>query len=128
MAVTIKPTLSLSSSNTTGNAVSFSVTSTITLGDNDIRSNRKFVVPDHTGNGGIKLIDTGVGKSYVFVKNTHPTVTVHLAGTATYQQNNALFILAPGEFTWFPFTGVNILYAIASPGATGEVEAMIFEA
>ena len=128
MAVTIKPTLSLSSSSTTGNAVSFSTTSTITLGDNDVRSERKHIVPDHSGAGGVKLVDTGIGKSYVYVKNTHANVTIHLAGTATYQQANALFILAPGEFTWFPFSGVVILYAIASPGATGEVEAMIFEA
>ena len=68
-----------------------------------------------------------MGKSYVYVKNTHGIRTVHLGATVTTQAAAAEMILAPGEFAFFPWAGVRDLFAIADADG-GEVEVMIFEA
>ena len=127
MSVTVTPTLSLSSTTTTGDTLSFSVTKSLALGVNDIRLSKKYIVDDHAP-GGVKIFENAnMGKSYIYIKNTHGTRTVHLGPTDTTQASHAEVILAPGEFAFFPWAGVRDLFAIADADG-GEVEVMIFEA
>lgn len=128
MSVTITPTLSLSSTTATGDSLSFSVTKSLALGVNDVRLSKKYIVNDHSANDAPKIFNQAtMGKSYVYVKNTHGTRTVHLGPTITTQATHAEIILAPGEFAFFPWAGVRDLFAIADADG-GEVEVMIFEA
>ena len=128
MAVTLTPTISLSSTTATGDSLSFSVTKALSLGVNDVRLSKKYIVNDHSAGDAPKIFENAnMGKSYIYIKNTHATRTVHFAANATAQITHAEMVLAPGEFAFFPWQGVRDLFAIADADG-GEIEVMIFEA
>ena len=71
---TLTPTLTLASSTVTGDTLSISVTDTLTLGDNDAKIS-KIISPNDVDPGGTQIFDTNLGKSYIYAKNIHATLT-----------------------------------------------------
>jgi hypothetical protein len=130
MAVTFTPTLTLSSTTTGTDALSFSVTKNITLGDNDVRVTRTFSPGEYGSSAGVQIFDTNLGKSYIYVKNIHGATTIHLGPANNSNTNNATWMeLAPGEFAFFPWAGYADIFALVASGtATAGLEVTIFEA
>jgi hypothetical protein len=130
MAVTFTPTLTLSSTTTGTDALSFSVTKDITLGDNDVRVTRTYSPPDAPN--GVQIFDTNLGKSYIYVKNTHATLPIYLGAAADTAESAQWMELAAGEFAFFPWAGVADIFASTGDAttatATAGLEVTIFEA
>lgn len=131
MAVTLTPTLSLSSTTVSGDALSFSVSDVLTLGDNDVRLSRVYS-PDDLNPGGLKIFDTNLGKSYIYVKNIHASKIIYLVAAADTAEAAAWMELAAGEFAFFPWAGVVDIFANTGDNggavATAGLEVIIFEA
>ena len=131
MAVTFTPTLTLSSTTTGTDALSFSVTKDITLGDNDVRVTRTYS-PDDVTPGGVQIFSTNQGKSYIYVKNVHASLPIYLVAAADTAEAAAWMELAAGEFAFFPWAGVVNLFANTGDNgagiATAGLEVTIFEA
>ena len=131
MAVTLTPSLSLTSTTVNSDSLSFTVTDTLTLGDNDARI-RNIVSPDDVSPGGTQIFDTNLGKSYIYVKNIHASLIIYLTAAAATAENASWMELAPGEFAFFPWAGVVDLFASTGDNgagiATAGLEVMIFEA
>ena len=130
MAVTFTQTLTLSSTTTGTDALSFSVTKDITLGDNDVRVTRTYS-PDDLNPGGVQIFSTNLGKSHIYVKNIHSTLPIYLVAAADTAEAAAWMELAPGEFAFFPWAGVVNLFANTGGDgagiATAGLEVTIFE-
>jgi len=131
MAVTLTPSLSLSSTSVSSDSLSFTVTDTLTLGDNDVRISN-IISPDDVSPGGTQIFDTNLGKSYIYVKNIHASLNIYLTAAADTAESAAWMELAPGEFAFFPWAGVADLFANTGDNgagvATAGLEVMIFEA
>ena len=131
MAVTLTPSLSLTSTTVNSDSLSFTVTDTLTLGDNDARV-RNIVSPDDVSPGGTQIFDTNLGKSYIYVKNIHASLTIYLTAAADTAENASWMELAPDEFAFFPWCGMVDLFATTGDNgagvATAGLEVMIFEA
>jgi len=131
MAVTFTPTLTLASTTTGTDALNFSVTKDITLGDNDVRVTRTYS-PDDVTPGGTQIFSTNLGKSYIYVKNTHGSLPIYLVAAADTAESAAWMELAAGEFAFFPWAGVVNLFANTGDNgagiATDGLEVTIFEA
>ena len=128
---TLTPSLSLTSTTVNSDAMSFTVTDTLTLGDNDARINT-IISPDDASPGGTQIFDTNLGKSYIYVKNIHASLIIYLTAAAATAENASWMELAPGEFAFFPWAGVVDLFASTGDNgagiATAGLEVMIFEA
>ena len=128
---TLSPTLTLLSTDATGDSISVSVTDSLTLGDNDVRLSRTYS-PDDASPGGVQIFDNNLGKSYIYVKNTHATLIIYLVAAAATAESAAWIELAAGEFAFFPWAGVADLYANTGDNgagiATAGLEVVIFEA
>jgi hypothetical protein len=131
MAVTFTPSLSLTSTTTTSDSLSFTVSKAITLGDNDARTSTIYS-PDDVAPGGVQIFDTNLGKSYIYVKNIHASLIIYLTAAASTAESAAWMELAAGEFAFFPWAGVVDLYASTGDNgagiATAGLEVMVFEA
>ena len=128
---TLTPSLTLTSTDATGDSISVSVTDSLTLGDNDVRLSRTYS-PNDADPGGVQIFDTNLGKSYIYAKNTHASLTIYLIAAAATAESGAWMELAAGEFAFFPWAGVVDLYASTGDDgagiATAGLEVMIFEA
>lgn len=131
MAVTFTPTLTLASTTTGTDALSFSVTKAITLGDNDVRVTRTYS-PNDVDPGGVQIFDTNLGKSYIYVKNVHASLIIYLTAAGDTAESAAWMELAAGEFAFFSWAGVVDLFANTGDNgagiATAGLEVTIFEA
>lgn len=131
MAVTLTPSLSLVSTTTTSDGLSFTVSNTLTLGDNDARTSTIYS-PDDVDPGGVQIFDTNLGKSYIYVKNIHASLIIYLTAAADTAESAAFIELAAGEFAFFPWAGVVDLFANTGDNgagiATAGLEVMVFEA
>ena len=128
---TLTPTLTLTSTDVTGDSLNLSVTDTLALGANDLRKSSIFS-PDDVTPGGLKIFSTAQGKSYIYVKNIHASLIIYLTAAAATAENAAWMELAAGEFAFFPWAGVVDLFANTGDNgagvATAGLEVMIFEA
>ena len=128
---TLTPTLTLTSTDTTGDALSLSVTDALTLGANDLRKSSIFS-PNDVDPGGLKIFSTAQGKSYIYVKNIHASLIIYLQAAADTAESAVWMELAAGEFAFFPWAGVADLFASTGDNgagiATAGLEVMIFEA
>ena len=130
MAVTFTPTLTLASTTTGTDALSFSVTKDITLGDNDVRLTKTFSPGAHGSSAGVQIFDTNLGKSYIYVKNVHASSVIHLGAANNTNTTSATWMeLAIGEFAFFSWAGYADIFALTASGtATAGLEVTIFEA
>ena len=105
---TLKPTLSLSSTDATSDALSFSVSTNLTVaaaGPNQGLSRTTITTSDNQ-----ELVDEAIsGVFYFYAKNTDSTNFVILQTTASVQYAR----LSPGEFCFFPVNDSNGLEARA---------------
>tara|TARA_R100001463_G_scaffold25601_1_gene60549 strand:+ start:22 stop:414 length:393 start_codon:yes stop_codon:yes gene_type:complete len=128
---TLTPTLTLTSTDVTGDSLNLSVTDTLALGANDLRKSSIFS-PDDVAPGGTKIFSTVQGKSYIYVKNIHASLIIYLVAAADTAEAAAWMELAAGEFAFFPWAGVVDLFANTGDNgagvATAGLEVMIFEA
>ena len=128
---TLTPTLTLTSTDTTGDALSLSVTDALTLGANDLRKSSIFS-PNDVDPGGLKIFSTAQGKSYIYVKNIHASLIIYLQAAADTAESAVWMELAAGEFAFFPWAGVADLFASTGDNgagiATSGLEVMVFEA
>jgi len=128
---TLTPTLTLTSTDVSTDAINLSVTDALTLGANDVR--KSFIIsPDDVTPGGTQIFDTNLGKSYIYVKNVHASLIIYLTAAADTAESAAWMELAAGEFAFFPWAGVVDLFANTGDNgagvATAGLEVMIFEA
>jgi hypothetical protein len=115
---TLTPTLTLTTTDTlTSDALSISQTDAITIGDNDMRVSA-VISPDDVDPGGTQIFDTNIGKSYIYAKNLHATLTMYLAPAADTAAGSTYMTLGPGEFAYFPWTGGLDLFV--HTGANGQ--------
>ena len=128
---TLTPTLTLTSTDVTGDALRLSVTDALTLGANDLRKSSIFS-PNDVDPGGLKIFSTAQGKSYIYVKNIHASLIIYLQAAADTAESAVWMELAAGEFAFFPWAGVADLFASTGDNgagiATAGLEVMIFEA
>ena len=131
---TLTPTLTLITSDEnlySGDEVAISATDALTLGANKAKIIRK-ISPNDVDPGGTQIFDTNLGKSYIYCKNIHATLTMWLAPAADTATGSCWMQLAPGEFTYFPWAGAVDLFV--HTGANGQgigtegFEYIIFEA
>ena len=104
---TLKPTLSLSSSDATSDSLSFSVTDTLTIASSGNVGLSRVTI---TTADNQELVDEATsGVFYFYAKNTDSTNFVVLQTTASEQYAR----LSPGEFAFFPVNDGNGLEARA---------------
>ena len=95
---TLKPTLSLSSTDATSDALSFSVTDSLTVGAPSIGLSRKVVGGSTAFN---VYSDSGSdGSAYVYVKNTNTSSAFALE--LRNDADNSFGTLHNGEFAFYP--------------------------
>ena len=105
---TLKPTLSLSSTDATSDALSFSVTTNLTVADAGPNQGLSRITITTADNQ--ELVDEAIsGVFYFYAKNTDSTNFVILQTTASVQYAR----LSPGEFAFFPVNDSNGLEARA---------------
>ena len=103
---TLKPTLSLSSTDATSDSLSFSVTDSLTVTNPSVGLSRKTI----TTADNQELVDEAEsGVFYFYAKNTDASNFVILQTTASVQYAR----LSPGEFCFFPVNDGNGLEARA---------------
>ena len=129
---TITPTLTITSTDaTTGDDISLSVTDSLSLGANDAVLSRTYS-PNDVDPGGVQIFDTNLGKSYIYLKNIHASLTIHIQAEADTAESAAWMELAAGEFAWFPWAGVVDLFASTGDNgagiATAGLEVVIYTA
>jgi len=129
---TLKPTLSLSSTDALSDAISFSVTDSLSiLGDvrrftMALTAGETELVEDQT------ILTASYNKTYVFLKNNSATANVTIGpatndGAGDDALDTTLLHLGPEEFAFFPWdTGGTLLCADTT--ADGTLEVMLFEA
>ena len=128
---TLTATTTLSSTDATSEAISISVSKALTLGANDAVVQRTYS-PDDVSPGGVQIFDTNLGKSYIYLKNTHASLKIHIVAAADTAESAAWMELAPGEFAFFPWAAVVDLFANSGDNgagiATNGLEVIIFAA
>jgi len=116
---TLVPTLTLVSTDaTSGETLNLSVTDSLTLGANDVVLNRTYS-PNDVDPGGVQIFDTNLGKSFIYLKNNHASLTIHIQAAADTAESAAWMELAAGEFAWFPWAGVVDLFASTGDNGAG---------
>ena len=115
---TLTPTLTITTTDSyTSDAMSISQTDTIAIGENDMRVGA-IISPNDVDPGATQIIDTNLGRSHVYVKNVHATLTMYLAPAADTATGSCYMSLLPGEFAFFPWTGGLDLFV--HTGANGQ--------
>ena len=127
---TLTPTLSLTSTDATGDTLSISVTDSLAIGANKVRLSRTYS-PNDVDPGGVQIFDTNLGPSYMYLKNTHATLKIHIQAAADTAESAAWMELQAGEFAFFCWAGVVDLFASTGDNgagiATDGLEVIIFE-
>ena len=103
---TLKPTLSLSSTDATSDSLSFSVTDSLTVTNPSVGLSRKTIT---TADNQELVDEADSGVFYFYAKNTDTSNFVVLQTTASVQYAR----LSPGEFCFFPVNDGNGLEARA---------------
>ena len=115
---TLIPTLTLSSTDTTSDLLSFTVTDSLTISN-------KVITPSRiaTSTGDLTLFaSASYSRSYVYLKNMDDTIAMDVDFGST-----ASFNIRPGEFAFFPWhASQNIV--VAADSGTPILEYAIFEA
>ena len=120
---TLIPTLSLSSTDVTSDALSFSVTDSLTVGPPAIGISK--VAINVAGGSDTTLVASSAGNKYVFVRHT----TFQADGSTA--SNNEVVIdfgttdsirLNSGEFAWFPAKANTAITAVSNHTSTILVE------
>ena len=114
---TLTPTLTLTSTDATSDALSFSVTDSLNITGDVISLNRVAL-----STSDLTLLTTSYGKSYVYFKNTDSSIvmTIQFGGDST-------FTLGAGEFAFFPWNGGANIVALSASG-TPMLEYALWEA
>ena len=114
---TLVPTLTLTSSDTTSDELSFSVTDSLSVTGDTISVSRIAL-----STSDLTLLTTSYGKSYVYFKNTDSSIvmTIQFGGDST-------FTLGAGEFAFFPWNGGANIVALSASG-TPMLEYALWEA
>ena len=114
---TLVPTLTLTSSDTTSDELSFSVTDSLSVTGDTISVSRIAL-----STSDLTLLTTSYGKSYVYFKNTDSSIvmTIQFGGDST-------FTLGAGEFAFFPWNGGANIVALSASG-TPLLEYALWEA
>ena len=128
---TLNPTLALTGTAADfGDAISISVTDVLAVGDNKVRLSRTYS-PDDVDPGGVQIFNTNLGPSYMYVKNVHASIKIHLQAAADTAESAAWMELKAGEFAFFCWAGVVNLFASTGDNgagiATNGLEVIIFE-
>tara|TARA_R110001606_G_scaffold345734_1_gene494628 strand:- start:641 stop:1033 length:393 start_codon:yes stop_codon:yes gene_type:complete len=127
---TLTPTLALTSTDATGDTLSLSVTDSLAIGANKVRLSRTYS-PDDVSPGGVQIFSTNLGPSYMYLKNTHATLKIHIQAAADTAESAAWMELKAGEFAFFCWAGVVDLFASTGDNgagiATDGLEVIIFE-
>ena len=127
---TLTPTLALTSTDATGDTLSISVTDSLTIGANKVRLSRTYS-PNDVDPGGVQIFNTNLGPSYMYLKNTHATLKIHIQAAADTAEGAAWMELKAGEFAFFCWAGVVNLFASTGDNgagiATDGLEVIIFE-
>ena len=122
---TLTPTLALTSTDATGDTLSLSVTDSLAIGASRTYS------PDDVSPGGVQIFSTNLGPSYMYLKNTHATLKIHIQAAADTAESAAWMELKAGEFAFFCWAGVVDLFASTGDNgagiATDGLEVIIFE-
>ena len=115
---TLIPILTLTSTDATSDALSFTVTDSLTITNKVITPSRVI-----TSTGDLTLFASGsYSRSYVYLKNMDETIAMDIDFGST-----ASFNIRPGEFAWFPWhASQNIV--VAADSGTPILEYAIFEA
>ena len=129
---TLTPTITFSGSATDfGDALNFSTSKALTIGDNDAKISRTYAVND-VNPGGPKIYDTGLGKCYIYLRNLTDSTEIHITAAATTAKAAAWMHLAGGEFAFFPWAGKVNLFANSGDDGVGVVadalEVLIYQA
>ena len=128
---TLTPTLTLEALDSTNDSIYITSTDTLTLGDQKVKITRT-ISPNDAEPGGVQIFDTNLGKSYIYCKNLHATLTIYLVAAADTAESAAWIELAAGEFTFFPWAGAVDLFANTGDNGAGiaasGLEVLIFEA
>ena len=115
---TLIPTLTLSSTDTSSDLLSFTVTDCLTISN-------KVIAPSRiaTSTGDLTLFaSASYSRSYVYLKNMDDTIAMDVDFGST-----ASFNIRPGEFAFFPWhASQNIV--VAADSGTPILEYAIFEA
>ena len=115
---TLIPTLTLSSTDTTSDLLSFTVTDSLTISN-------KVITPSRiaTSTSDLTLFaSSSYSRSYVYLKNMDDTIAMDVDFGST-----ASFNIRPGEFAFFPWhASQNIV--VAADSGTPILEYAIFEA
>ena len=115
---TLIPTLTLSSTDTSSDLLSFTVTDSLTISN-------KVIAPSRiaTSTGDLTLFaSASYSRSYVYLKNMDDTIAMDVDFGST-----ASFNIRPGEFAFFPWhASQNIV--VAADSGTPILEYAIFEA
>ena len=131
---TLTPTLALTSTDATGDTLSLSVTDSLAIGANKVRLSRTYS-PDDVSPGGVQIFSTNLGPSYMYLKNTHATLKIHIQAAADTAESgdvtDVVMELNAGEFAFFCWAGVVDLFASTGDNgagiATDGLEVIIFE-
>ena len=118
MATTLTPTITISSTDATSESVSISVSDSISLGSNDSVIWRTYS-PDDVSPGGVQIYDTNLAKCYIYIKNIHASLDIHITAAAATAQADAWMMLSPGEFAYFPWAGKVDLFANSGNNGMG---------
>ena len=115
---TLIPVLTLTSADVTSDALSFTVTDSLTIANKVIAPSRV-----KTSTSALTLFASGsYSRSYVYLKNMDETIAMDIDFGST-----ASFNIRPGEFAWFPWhASQNIV--VAADSGTPILEYAIFEA
>ena len=119
---TLNPTLTLTSADTTSDALSVSVTDTLSIAEDVLLS--KYQVGNVAGTSGVQINNTARKVSHFYVKNSS-AVTVYLGSTNAAAAK--WITLLPGEFAFFPWNNSVNLFAVGATGTGNAVEVMEFE-
>ena len=114
---TLTPTLTLTSTDATSDALNFSVTDSLSITGDTVSISRIAL-----STSDLTLLTTSYGKSYVYFKNTDSSIvmTIQFGGDST-------FTLAAGEFAFFPWNGGANIVALSASG-TPLLEYALWEA
>ena len=115
---TLVPTLTLTSSDTLSDELSFSVTDSLSIAQKVVGLSRVT-----TSTSDLTLFaSSSYSRSYVYLKNMDETIAMDIDFGST-----ASFNIRPGEFAWFPWhASQNIV--VAADSGTPILEYAIFEA
>jgi hypothetical protein len=109
---TLTPTLTITSSDATSDALALSITDSLTVTDPSVGVSKLTI---STGTATVILPKTAhTAHTYVYLKNTHDAATIEFLN----DDGEDYMTLSPGEFAFLPVKGSTGLECVASSGST----------